>query len=973
MRASGRAVPRKSIFAKLLFILAGCAALAIASPAQTLTTLVNFDGAHGSSPQYMALIQGPDGNFFGTTENGGAHGHGTVFKMTAAGSLTTLYSFSSSGTDGEYPAAGLVLGTDGNFYGTTRTGGTHCCGTVFKITSDGTLTTLYSFAGPDGSGIYSTLVQGIDGDFYGTAYTDTGNGGGKVFKITPSGMESTLYTFCPQPGCVDGSTPEVGLVLATDGNFYGTTHSGGANGYGTVYKITPSGTMTVLHSFDFNNDGGNPADKLVQARDGNFYGTTYLGGTADSGTLFKMTPSGTLTVLFTFCTQLDCTKGSQPIAGLMQASDGNFYGVTTAGGNTGHGVVFRMTPNGTVAALYSFCSQSGCSDGSTPVGGLMQGTNGNFYGTANSGGTHGDGTVFTVTGPQLIATTTGLTTAPNPSHQGQAVTMTATVQAQNGSIPVGKVVFYSDGVAIGIAILNGSGVAVLSYSGLSLGTHSVVAVYQGLDGYAASTSNNVQQVVQLPLSTTTVTSAPNPSTAGEQVTITATVGPAGPPTPTGTVGFTSNGTAISGCTAVTLNSQIAVCTTSSLAVGTDAVVATYSGDSNYAPSSGSVTQIVNPVPAALQFKTLPPCRIVDTRHANGTFGGPAITGNTARSFPLAQSGNPCGIPPGAVAYSLNVTVVPVTTLSYLTIWPTGEGQPTVSTLNSLDGRLKANAVIVPAGTPDGSVSVFVTNTTNVVLDINGYFVPADGSALAFYPLTPCRIADTRHVNGPLGGPSLVGGQERDFPVLQSSCGLPQSGAAAYSLNFTVIPKTSRGVSYLTVWPQGTGRPLVSTLNDPTGTVVANAAIVPAGTDGGVATYSSDDTDLVIDVDGYFAAPATGGLSFYALTPCRVLDTRRGGGQPFSGELTINVVDSPCGPPATSQGYVFNATVVPNGQLSYLTLWPDGEDQPVVSTLNAIDHSITSNMAIVPNINGKTDAFAAGSTQLILDISGYFAP
>ena len=143
-----------------------------------------------------------------------------------------------------------------------------------------------------------------------------------------------------------------------------------------------------------------------------------------------------------------------------------------------------------------------------------------------------------------------------------------------------------------------------------MGTHAIAAIYQGGNGFAASTSNTVQQVVQLPLSTTTVTSAPNPSTAGQQVTITATVGPAGPPTPTGTVGFTSNGTAISGCTAVTLNSQNAVCVTSSLSVGTDAIVATYSGDGNYAGSSGSVVQIVNPLPAPLQFMTLPPCRVV---------------------------------------------------------------------------------------------------------------------------------------------------------------------------------------------------------------------------------------------------------------------------------------------------------------------------------------------------------------------------
>jgi hypothetical protein len=495
---------------------------------------------------------------------------------------------------------------------------------------------------------------------------------------------------------------------------------------------------------------------------------------------------------------------------------------------------------------------------------------------------------------------------------------------------------------------------------------------------AGSTSNTVTQVVH-PGSTTTVTSTPNPSAPGQNVTITATIGPAGPPTPTGTVGFASNGTEISGCGAVTLTSaRTAVCATSSLPVGTDTIVATYSGDANYGPSSGTDIQIVNPTPVAWQFVTLPPCRVVDTRNANGPFGGPPIPGNTARAFPLAQSGNPCNIPSTAVAYSLNVTVVPITTLSYLTIWPTGEGQPVVSTLNSLDGRIKANAVIIPAGTSSGSLSVFVTNTTNVVLDINGYFIPSSGSTLAFYPITPCRMVDTRLTDGPLGGPYLTHGQERDFPLLESPC-IPSNVDAdvqAYSLNFTVVPKTPAGVAYLTVWPQGLSKPLVSTLNDLTDTIVANAAIVPAGTggEGGVATYVTNDTDLVIDINGYFAASGTGGLSFYALTPCRVIDTRKvGNGQPFTGELTVEVQTSPCGPPATAEGYVFNATVVPTGQLGYLTLWPDTENKPVVSTLNAIDGAITSNMAIVPNVNGKTDAYASGVTQLILDINGYFAP
>jgi hypothetical protein len=212
----------------------------------------------------------------------------------------------------------------------------------------------------------------------------------------------------------------------------------------------------------------------------------------------------------------------------------------------------------------------------------------------------------------------------------------------------------------------------------------------------------------------------------------------------------------------------------------------------------------------------------------------------------------------------------------------------------------------------------------------------------------------------------------------ASCNIPAS-AQAYSLNFTAIPYPSLGhaLAYLEVWPTGAEpQHPVSTLNNPTATFVANAAIVPAGSDGKITAFGSDDTDLAIDINGYFAAPGTGGLSLYPTVPCRVFDTRKiGNGQPFTGTLAppVDVLDSQCGVPNTAQGYVFNATVVPSPNLSYLTLWPDGEGQPVVSTLNAADGWITSNMAIVPTVNGKIDAYAAGVTQLILDISAYFAP
>ena len=412
----------------------------------------------------------------------------------------------------------------------------------------------------------------------------------------------------------------------------------------------------------------------------------------------------------------------------------------------------------------------------------------------------------------------------------------------------------------------------------------------------------------------------------------------------------------------------------SLNLGTNRIyVANRCGDDYYSCDfgiSGTVSVIDGTPPTAWQFVPLAPCRLVDTRPQNG--GSGPIQGGTAQSFALPQEGA-CGsnIPASAAAYSLNVTVVPHGKLGYLTIWPTGQPQPTASLMNSLDGRVKANATIVAAGT-NQAVSVYVTDTTDVVLDINGYFVPLPNpNALAFYPLTPCRVADTRDSHKPagLGPPSLGAGVPRDFPVLSSTCSIPNT-AQAYSMNFTVVPQTTLG--YLTVWPTGESRPVISTLNDQTGTVLANAAIVPAGTGGDIDAYATNNADLVIDINGYFAPPGQGGLSLYAPVVCRVLDTRQANGA-FSGTLAANIAGTGCSVSSLAQAYVFNATVVPPGSLGYLTLWPDGGQQPVVSTLNAADGALTSNMAIVPTTNGSIDAYASSLTQLLLDISGFFAP
>ena len=386
-------------------------------------------------------------------------------------------------------------------------------------------------------------------------------------------------------------------------------------------------------------------------------------------------------------------------------------------------------------------------------------------------------------------------------------------------------------------------------------------------------------------------------------------------------------------------------------------------------ATGSIT--VN-APSALGFVPVTPCRVLDTRKPNGAFGGPFIAGNTSRDFTIPNSS--CSIPSSAQAYSLNVAVVPHSVLGFVTVWPAGQSRPKAATLNSVDGRIKSSAAIVPAG-PGGVVSIYATNDTDVIVDINGYFVPNSTSgALAFYPVTPCRVVDTR--NGILLTGPFAAAVSRTLPMQSSPCGIPSS-AQAYSLNFVAV--ATGQVGFLTAWPTGQSRPAVATLNalpPTTPVVVANAAIVPAGTSGSIDVYATNPTDLVVDINGYFAPAATGGLSFYTLPPCRVLDTRSAlgaGSAPYSGEWDVNVPAALCGGAPQAQAYVVNATVVPSGAFGFLSMWPQGTIQPKVATLNATDGVIANNLAIVPTSNTFVSSFATNPTQLILDIFGYFAP
>ncbi len=377
--------------------------------------------------------------------------------------------------------------------------------------------------------------------------------------------------------------------------------------------------------------------------------------------------------------------------------------------------------------------------------------------------------------------------------------------------------------------------------------------------------------------------------------------------------------------------------------------------------SGGIGQLPGSTPpSGLAFYPLTPCRVVDTRGANGPFGEPSLAANSVRDIPMMSSPF-CGIPLGAQAYSLNVTVVPPGPLTFLTVFPSGQSRPLASTLNSYDGATVANAAIVPAGT-NGDLSIYASDATDVIIDINGYFAPQSNQGLAFYPATPCRVADTR------GGQSLAGGQTRSFQV-SGACNVPAS-AQAFSLNLTAIPPGP--LLYLSAWAANQTQPIVSTLNSD-GRIVANAAIVPAGANGAINVFASNPTDLAIDIDGYFAPPGgPGALYYFPVTPCRVADTRVG--QSLAANSTRSfAMTSTCGLPATAQAYSLNFTVVPPGPQLYLTTWPQGAAQPYVSTLNSPLGRPVANAAIVPaGANGGISVFVTDPTDLIIDTNGYFS-
>jgi len=362
--------------ASVAFLL--CVATAMALPGQTFTTLAVFadvPGAHcdhnGYCSPYAGLVQGTDGNYYGTTS-----GQSSVFQISPEGVLTTVYGFKGApGVPDVY--GGVIQATNGDFYGTTLRGGVQQDGSVFSVSANGALRTLHVFGGADGAAPFAGLVQGTDGNFYGTTSQggpnvcpSTGTTCGTVFKITPGGKLTTLHVFDGS----DGDYPVAGLVQGVDGDFYGAAS-------GTIFKITSGGTFTALNSLT-----GGASAALVQGTDGNFYGITAGGGDNSAGTIFEITPTGVLTTLYSFCPQSGCPDGQSPQASLVQGTDGNFYGTTAYGGNplcdSGCGTIYRFTTAGVLTTLHSFDRADGF-DCFAPV---VQRTDGNFYGTTWAGG-----------------------------------------------------------------------------------------------------------------------------------------------------------------------------------------------------------------------------------------------------------------------------------------------------------------------------------------------------------------------------------------------------------------------------------------------------------------------------------------------------------------------------------------------------------------------------------------------------------
>jgi len=715
--------------------------------------------ADGEFPQTARLLQASDGNLYGTTLNGGSSsgvscpsGCGTVYELSkdSNGNFTVfalLHSFTSTAADGGSPYSGLIQASDGNLYGTTTAGGGTNFGTIYELSKDSNgdftvFTLVHSFTNStaDGQIPYAGLTQASDGNLYGATFGGGNASDGTAYELSKdSNGNFTVFTLLHSftGSATDGGRPQYsGLIQASDGNLYGTTDQGGSTNFGVAYELSKdsNGNFTVfalLHSFNlvspFTTDGGSPFGGLIQAADGNLYGTTFFGGSsANLGAAYRLSKdaNGSFTTFAILHAFAGGTDGQSPYAGLIEASDGNLYGTTSQGGSHGEGIVYSL-PTGfnfsLSASPNSVTITRGGTAGSTTIkvtptngfvgsvtlsaSGLPTGVTASFSPnpatttstlslTASASAAVGTVTV-TITGSSgiLLNTTTISLTVNEPATNtavqssatsplfGESVTFTATVTSSASGTPTGTVTFLDGATALGTGTLNNSAQATFATSSLSGGSHSITASYSGDSIFAPSVSTALTQTVAPTFSGVGVQSSPNPSAFGQSVTFTATVGPtlcfitcpAGTPTPTGTVTFEDGGLGGSSIGTRTLNgSGVATFTTSALAAGTRSIVAVYSGDANFLGNASAVL-LQNVTGGALPVTTSPPSlafgnqvtgttsvaqtvTVQNNLPSTLTISSIVITGVAATNYKLT---NPCGGHLAAGAFcTLSVTFTP---------------------------------------------------------------------------------------------------------------------------------------------------------------------------------------------------------------------------------------------------------------------------------------------------------------------------
>jgi uncharacterized repeat protein (TIGR03803 family) len=735
------------------------------------TTLSSFYFGDGANLQ-AGLIQGMDGNFYGTSGSGGLYANGTVFKMTPAGSVTTLTSFNN--TNGAAPSQGLVQASDGNLYGTTASGGTFGNGTVFKITASGSFTSLYSFNNLDGKYPDGGLTLGSDGNLYGT----TASGGsltyGTVFKITTSGSLTTLYSFDNSVG----PAPVARLLQGSDGNFYGSTLGGGTYNAGTIFKITTSGSLTTLHSFDGIN-GDMCTTQLTQGSDGNLYGTAQ-GGSNGMGIVFRMTLSGSFATLCPFVG----ANGATPEGGVIQGADGNFYGTTASGGAGNDGTVFMVTASGSLSVLHSF----NVTDGMDSQSRLLQARNGNFYGTTSEGGSYGYGTAFSLS-PFSVTAAVGTPF----SYQITTTSNTAPAYAA-ANLPSGLSLNTATGLISGVPTATGTSNVTISATNPG-GTTSTTLIITVLAGAPTITSpSSLSWAIGLPF-TYQITATQNPTGYGAtgmppgfSVNPVTGVISGNPVTPgTWNTNIYASNAAGTGSEALTISLAIPpppVITSASSASGTSGIAFNYQIAATNTPTSYSASGL----PAGLSVNT-----------ATGLISGIATLGGTSNVTVCASNAGGTG----SANLTIMMAVPPVPVITSGSNATGFQGQSFNYQIVATSSPTSFGASGLPAGlsvnTATGLISGTLTSSGTTTATICATNIYGTGSAtLTLIALGPPVITSPLGVTGTISKSLNYQITAVNSPTSYNATGLPSGLSVNTATGLINGAPTSVGVSSVTM-------------------------------------------------------------------------------------------------------------------------------------------------------------------------------